>query len=456
MKRSLALERQAAESLRFQRDPMMSRLEELQAVAVRREAEIAGFRDRIAATHEETGRMHQVIADCQTRLADLEAAIGASEARRTQQFREVGEIERGMSATRRETAALADQRGREEVRAAQISLRLDNIINYISDRYQTSLEGFEADFHTLLASLTAARARRAIQEKRRGIVPGETGSENDQRFAESSTDASSEPGSTHSPTLESLEDHTRTEGLRPPHFDDLDWDEVEMFATEFRQRLDSMGPVNLDAIQEFEELEERHDFLEKERGDLTDAKSELLNIIQKINIETKRMFSETFEQIRLNFQRSFKELFGPQAYANLILTSEDDPLESGIDIIAKPPGKKPTTITLLSGGERSMTAVALLFSIYMVKPSPFCILDELDAPLDESNIDRFLRMLDNFIDKSQFVIVTHNKRTMHRADIMYGISMEEFGVSKPVGVKLTSEEMPERPPEPMPAASSMV
>ena len=219
-----------------------------------------------------------------------------------------------------------------------------------------------------------------------------------------------------------------------------------MFATEFRQRLDSMGPVNLDAIQEFEELEERHDFLEKERGDLTDSKSELLNIIQKINIETKRMFSETFEQIRVNFQRSFKELFGPQGYANLILTSEDDPLESGIDIIAKPPGKKPTTITLLSGGERSMTAVALLFSIYMVKPSPFCILDELDAPLDESNIDRFLRMLDNFIDKSQFVIVTHNKRTMHRADIMYGISMEEFGVSKPVGVKLTSEEKPDRPP----------
>jgi hypothetical protein len=135
-----------------------------------------------------------------------------------------------------------------------------------------------------------------------------------------------------------------------------------------------------------------------------------------------------------------------EANRNLVLSDGDDPLESGIDVIAKPPGKKPTTITLLSGGERSMTAVALLFSIYMVKPSPFCVLDELDAPLDESNIGRFLNMLDQFIDKSQFVIVTHNKKTMRRADVMYGITMEEFGVSKPVGVKLTAEEKAEPKP----------
>ena len=136
----------------------------------------------------------------------------------------------------------------------------------------------------------------------------------------------------------------------------------------------------------------------------------------------------------------FKRLFGEKAKADLILQDEEDPLECGIEVIAKPPGKKLQSISLLSGGERSMTAVALLFSIYMVKPSPFCVLDELDAPLDESNIGRFLKVLDAFIDQSQFIIVTHSKRTMERADVMYGVTMEEFGVSKPVGMRLTSEK----------------
>ena len=136
----------------------------------------------------------------------------------------------------------------------------------------------------------------------------------------------------------------------------------------------------------------------------------------------------------------FKVLFGDKAIANLVLVDEDDPLESGIDIIAKPPGKKLQSISLLSGGERSMTAVALLFSIYQIKPSPFCVLDELDAPLDEANINRFLKVLDKFIDNSQFIIVTHSKRTMARADVIYGVTMEDFGVSKPVGMRLTDSE----------------
>jgi chromosome segregation protein len=152
------------------------------------------------------------------------------------------------------------------------------------------------------------------------------------------------------------------------------------------------------------------------------------------------MFLETFELVRNFFHNNFRELFGATAKADLMLTDDTDPLETGIEIIAKPPGKKLQTISLLSGGERSMTAVALLFSIYQVKPSPFCVLDELDAPLDESNISRFLKMLDSFIDNSQFIIVTHNKRTMSRADVIYGVSMQEFGISKPVGVRMTAEE----------------
>jgi len=143
--------------------------------------------------------------------------------------------------------------------------------------------------------------------------------------------------------------------------------------------------------------------------------------------------------VRVNFQEMFRELFGG-GQANLILTDEADPLECGIDIIAKPPGKQLQAITLLSGGERTMTAVALLFSIYMVKPSPFCVLDEMDAPLDESNISRFIKILDRFVSQSQFVVISHNKRTIARADALYGVTMEEHGVSKLVGVKFRARD----------------
>ena len=435
LKQSLALEKQAAESLRHQRDPMLGRLRELESLVGRRESEIAAHQERITAAQSETESLHVTIAECEAQIAELDETIAAGQAQRSEQALKVGEIERSLGGARRQLAAWSEQRGREEVKATQLSLRLENLVSSVSERYQTSLEAFEADYHTLCSTIASVRTRRATQEKRRATLAGEP--------APDSPDH--EPAATTPPPAARFSENADDADETDPPLPELDatsvpWGEVELFATELRQRLDSMGPVNLDAIQEYEELEERYTFLEKEHGDLTASKAELLNIIQKINVETKRMFAETFEQIRLNFGRTFKELFGPQAYANLVLSDSDDPLESGIDVIAKPPGKKPTTITLLSGGERSMTAVALLFSIYMVKPSPFCVLDELDAPLDESNIGRFLNMLDQFIDKSQFVIVTHNKKTMRRADVMYGITMEEFGVSKPVGVKLTRED----------------
>ena len=218
-----------------------------------------------------------------------------------------------------------------------------------------------------------------------------------------------------------------------------DWEFVEAIVADLKRRLDSMGPVNLDAIEEFDELEERHNFTKNQHDDLVNSKEKLLEIIERINTESERLFAETFHAVSKNFKSMFKRLFGDKATADLILQDESDPLECGIEVIAKPPGKKLQSISLMSGGERSMTAVALLFSIYMVKPSPFCVLDELDAPLDESNIGRFLKVLDAFIDQSQFIIVTHSKRTMERADVMYGVTMEEFGVSKPVGMRLTSE-----------------
>jgi len=213
-----------------------------------------------------------------------------------------------------------------------------------------------------------------------------------------------------------------------------DWAAVAEQASALQQRIDEMGPVNLVAIEEYEETEERFQFLSRQLDDLTQAKVQLLEVINRINTQTRDMFRQTFEQIRDNFRAMFTEVFGG-GKADLVLMDEEDLLESGIEIVARPPGKQLQTISLLSGGEQTMTAVALLFSIYQVKPSPFCVLDELDAPLDESNINRFIKVLQRFLAHSQFIIITHNKRTIGMADVLYGVTMQEHGVSKIVSVK---------------------
>ena len=209
---------------------------------------------------------------------------------------------------------------------------------------------------------------------------------------------------------------------------------MKVLVTELKAKLDKMGPVNLVAIDEHKELEERHSFLVHQQEDLVNAKDSLMKAIQKINKTTKELFIETFQKIQVEFKSFFRLLFGG-GQAELILVDEQDVLESGIEIIVRPPGKKLQNLMLLSGGEKAMTATALLFAIFKVKPSPFCVLDEIDAPLDESNVERFSRVLKDFLKISQFIIITHNKRTIELADVMYGITMQERGVSKIVSVK---------------------
>jgi chromosome segregation protein len=218
-----------------------------------------------------------------------------------------------------------------------------------------------------------------------------------------------------------------------------DWAALETEVAAKRAALDALGPVNLEAITEYDELEQRYQFLTGQETDLLTAKEQILKAIQEINRTTQKLFAETFEQVKINFQEMFTELFGG-GKATLALLDENDPLECGIDIIAKPPGKQTQTVSLLSGGERTMTAVALLFAIYMVKPSPFCVLDELDAPLDESNINRFVKILQRFVQMSQFVVITHNKRTISMADVLYGVTMEERGVSKFVSMRMQKRD----------------
>jgi len=236
---------------------------------------------------------------------------------------------------------------------------------------------------------------------------------------------------------------------------ETDWERVGEKVAELQDRLDRMGPVNLVAIEEYKETEERYTFLTSQHDDLVKAKEQLLEVIDQINAETTEMFRATFEKIRANFRELFTEVF-EGGKADLVLVDEEDVLNSGIEIVARPPGKKLQSITLLSGGEQTMTAVSLLFSIYQVSPSPFCVLDELDAPLDESNINRFIRVLKRFIDQSQFLIITHSKRTISMADTLYGVTMQEHGVSKIVSVKFQETERNEdaaRVRETKPAAS---
>jgi len=208
-----------------------------------------------------------------------------------------------------------------------------------------------------------------------------------------------------------------------------------------KQKLNSIGEVNPLAIEEYKEEKERLDFYEEQIMDLEEAEEQLLETIDEINETATKRFNETFEKIRVNFQQVFKTLFEADDYCDLIIEQDvEDPLEARIEIKAQPRGKRPSGISQLSGGEKTLTAIALLFAIYLVKPSPFCVLDEVDAPLDDANIERFAKMIKNFSEDTQFIIITHNKKTMSKAEMMYGVTMPDTGVSRLVGVKLDEVE----------------
>jgi chromosome segregation protein len=209
---------------------------------------------------------------------------------------------------------------------------------------------------------------------------------------------------------------------------------------ELRRKLNRLGSVNLDSLQELAELQARAATLQAQFDDLTTAKRSLEDIIAKINQDSRRLFTEAFATIRTHFQELFRKLFGG-GMAEIVLEDEADILESGIEVIARPPGKELRSISLMSGGEKTLTAVALLLAIFRSKPSPFCILDEVDAALDEANIGRFTAVLRDFLDQSHFIIITHSKRTMAIADVLYGVTMQESGVSKRVAVRF--EDWPE-------------
>ncbi len=204
---------------------------------------------------------------------------------------------------------------------------------------------------------------------------------------------------------------------------------------DLRRKIDRLGPVNMMAIEQFDELETRHTFLTTQRKDLLDSIAQTGEAIRKIDKTTRERFAEAFESINKHFEVTFTTLFGGGRAGLVLIDLENDP-ESGIDIIAQPPGKRLQNVQLLSGGEKALTAMALMFAIFKHRPSPFCLLDEIDAPLDDANIGRFVEMLQGMNDHTQFILITHNRKTMEIADRLYGVTMEEPGVSKLISLQL--------------------
>jgi chromosome segregation protein len=400
---ALATERQRYENLVAQRQPMADRETELSDMIAARQAEIANFENRLKSQADESKNAEAAIQEQTAQRAELEATVATFASRRTQCLSTTSEIETHQRALRNSLSELHDSRSKHQVRETQLQLQIDNVAEHISRRYQLDIRESAPDQAAFEKTLRTQLKRRQ--------------------------------GGSSAPSVDA---NSSGEATSTPEAIDVDLSQIDLqkLIGELTSQLDNMGPVNLDAVHEYDELEERYRFLESQNNDLTTSRRELLDVIAQINSTTKKLFAETFTQVRTNFREMFSELFSG-GRADLSLLDENDPLNCGIEISAKPPGKQLQSISLLSGGERAMTAVALLFAIYMVRPSPFCILDEVDAPLDEGNINCFIRVLERFVAQSQFIIMTHNKRTIAKADVLYGVTMEERGVSKLVGMKLT-------------------
>jgi chromosome segregation protein len=223
-----------------------------------------------------------------------------------------------------------------------------------------------------------------------------------------------------------------------PRTGEVPTEELQEKSDRMKKRLENLGEVNPTAIEAFQEMKKRYEFILEQKNDLVTAKDSLLQTIQEVEATANKQFLDTFNRVRENFQRVFKALFTEDDTADMILENPENLAETSIDIIAKPKGKRPSSITQLSGGEKTLTATALLFAIYLIKPAPFCILDEVDAPLDDANVGKFTNMIRKFSEESQFIIVTHNKQTMSTVDVIYGVTMQEPGVSKLVPVDFRS------------------
>lgn len=372
---ALAEARERLRALIQRRDPLASRIRELQSLAAGRAEESARRREQVSRLKAEQKNLEQELPTLEKTLQQASEALERERSERQQLTAALRDAETRIAALRAEEDRLRDARASAEIAQAERKMNRDQALRRVTSEYGLTLDQFW-----------------------------------------------------NAPPLKG------PDGAPPSPV------ELESRIAEIRSKLEEIGPVNLVAIEEYQELEERLAFLSRQHDDLVASKAQLLEAIRKINETSAALFAETFAQINAHFEATFQELFGGGS-ARLEMPSGEDVLEAGIEIIARPPGKRLQNISLLSGGERTMAAVALLFAIYRIRPSPFCVLDELDAALDESNISRFIGMLRNFLKNSQFIVITHNRRTIAEASVIYGVTMPEQGVSKIVSMRFEDDRV---------------
>ncbi len=411
----LAEKRQRLDILDRGIEEIEAKSKELDELQLRREQEIDTLRAQIEDLEREASKQRARATEIEK---TLQITLGTLEETRRSMAtaeKEINDIEESMASLREEIHTLETDLNRLDIRLAQQRSELNFLLEEVRREYDIDLDSVDWRRELWLAG-------EALPERIRVDIEEESPDEEDV------TEPRGEP------SAEELE------AIESP-----DWTALSEEINSLRSRLHAMGPINLIAIEEYSSLKERHLFLKTQSEDLHKSKDRLLAAIDDINKISLKLFETTFEHIRKNFQYTFDILFGG-GEADLKLIDTDDVLESGIDITARPPGTRLKTLVLLSGGQKALTAVALLFAVYMVKPSPFCLLDELDAPLDDANVGRFTDMLKRFLKYSQFLIITHNKRTIGVADSVYGITMQEKGVSKVISMRL--DKKPTKAAEP--------
>jgi chromosome segregation protein len=468
----VARERQQAEE---ERDTLDRRQEEARLSIARLEGDQQSADERLVSAQRRVFEAREAAEELNQRAAEAGASHAALVERATALAAEVQRLE---------------EAGAElEARAVALAVERDNTLRRIDDLHAAVIEGqakFDADvraLHDLRGDVVNAddvvAALRAASESQEAAIRDARGSLDAIRAAVAEFDiarATAESALAHlaSSCLESVQatldevvaevEELERRGQATPDArvicdDGVDAGDVDeeapadhavdaavMAATEralsaeeaithLRAKLDRLGAVNMMAIEQFDELEARHGFLTTQRKDLVDSIAQTTQAIKRIDETTRQRFAEAFAAINKNFQEIFSTLFGG-GRAGLTLLDENDPLESGIEIIAQPPGKRLQSVQLLSGGEKALTAIALMFGLFKYKPSPFCLLDEIDAPLDDANIGRFVEMLRAMLHHTQFILITHNRKTMEIADRLYGVTMEEPGVSKLISVQL--------------------
>jgi len=406
----LAAKKQALESLEASLRELERQSLEIENAKLRRSDELKVLEEQLATFKQQIGTSETQVKELAIDLEEAQVSVNQTRQQLNVVEEEINKIESGLSGIRKELHDLESSLNKEEVKLAEKRSSMRYLAEEIFREYDLELEHINWRRELFMANQKIVEKLALDLEEEDATAP----------------DPNQSP-ELHEPSREELD------AVEEPV-----WDEIREEVETLRKRVHGMGPVNLVAIEEYAELKERHDFLKNQSDDLWNSKEQLMKAIDEINQKSLAQFKETFNKVKENFDFTFNQLFGG-GVSNLTLIDAEDPLESGIEIVAQPPGTRLKSISLLSGGQKTMTAVALLFAIYMVKPSPFCLLDELDAPLDEANIGRFTNMLKTFTEHSQFLIISHNKRTIASADSIYGVTMQEKGVSKLLSMRFNRD-----------------